>query len=259
MYVVESAKSSGVIMTRDGQAAPKSRRERPAKPALSLDAIVDAAVAVLDRDGIEAVTMRRIAQELDTGPASLYVYVSNRQHLLDLVYDRIMVEVAVPADGDWRDRLSALLEMGVETLSSRRGLATVTMGNVPTGPNALAVSEQVMSLLREGGMDDRSIAWAVDLLGLVVTGLAAEADAFAERSAAESVSAMFERVDQAFAAKSAEQFPILTDLRPLLLSGTANERLLWFIQVLLNGLAATPPPVAGPSTALAPDALGNPT
>ena len=57
-------------------ARQRSTRDRPAKPPLSVDAVVDAALAVLQADGLEAVTMRRVAAALDTGAASLYVYVS---------------------------------------------------------------------------------------------------------------------------------------------------------------------------------------
>ena len=69
------------------EASPRSRRDRPAKPALSREAIVDAALAIVREEGIDALTMRRLAQALDTGPASLYVYVANRDELWDLLFD----------------------------------------------------------------------------------------------------------------------------------------------------------------------------
>src|ERR1022692_1858482 len=56
---------------------PVSRRERPAKSALTREGIVAAAVGVMQAEGLDRVTMRRLAQELDTGAASLYVYVRN--------------------------------------------------------------------------------------------------------------------------------------------------------------------------------------
>jgi AcrR family transcriptional regulator len=61
---------------------PVSRRDRPAKELLSRTAIVDAALALVQRSGLESVTLRRVAERLDTGPASLYVYFSNRDELL---------------------------------------------------------------------------------------------------------------------------------------------------------------------------------
>ena len=78
--------------TPQQEVGPKSRRERPAKSPLSQGVIVEAALGLIDSEGVDAVTMRRVAQELDTGPASLYVYVSNRRHLLALV---VLVLVAM--------------------------------------------------------------------------------------------------------------------------------------------------------------------
>src|SRR4051794_14333618 len=61
--------------------APRSRRERPAKPPLSREAIVAAALDIARTEGVEALSMRRVAQALDTGAASLYVYVADRREL----------------------------------------------------------------------------------------------------------------------------------------------------------------------------------
>jgi AcrR family transcriptional regulator len=83
---------------------PVSRRGGPVRPALSRTAIVEAALAVADADGLDAVSMRRVAEELETGASALYVYVDNRDDLLDAMFDHVMAGVAVadlPA-GDWR-------------------------------------------------------------------------------------------------------------------------------------------------------------
>src|SRR5580704_13814187 len=71
-------------------AGPRSRRDRPAKPPLTRDGIVAVAVAVMRDEGLERVTMRRLAAELDTGPASLYVYVRNTAELHAAVLDELL-------------------------------------------------------------------------------------------------------------------------------------------------------------------------
>src|SRR5258707_14230390 len=89
-----------------------SRRERPAKPALTREGIVAAAVAVMQAEGLDRVTMRRLAQELDTGGASLYVYVRNTAELHAAMLEQLLGQVAlspVTAPGDWRDRLIRVL------------------------------------------------------------------------------------------------------------------------------------------------------
>ena len=82
---------------------PVSRRGGPARPALSRAAIVAAALAIADRDGLDAVSMRRVAEELDTGASALYVYIENRDDLLGAMFDHAMAPVAeaTAPDGDW--------------------------------------------------------------------------------------------------------------------------------------------------------------
>src|SRR5262244_2297549 len=91
---------------------PRSRRARPAKPALTRAGIIATAVRLVRTEGLDRITMRRLAQELDTGPASLYVYLSNTAELHAAVFDEILgtVDLApVDADGDWRERLIRVL------------------------------------------------------------------------------------------------------------------------------------------------------
>lgn len=245
---------------RPTQPRPKSRRERPAKAALSQRVIVDAALRLVDSEGLDAVTMRRVAQELDTGPASLYVYVRSRRHLLDLLLDRVMAEITVPTDGTWQERLTGFLQNSVSTLGKRRGLALVALGMIPTGQNAMAVQEQVLGLLREGGLSDAAIAWAVDLLALLVTASAAEESIFGDRMAeGEQMEDVLKRVNDAFASLPPEQFPLVAALRPLMLTGSGNERFRWWIEVILSGLATVPPPVAVFSAGDPADGSGNRT
>ena len=89
-----------------------SRRERPAKPALTREGIVAAAVEVMQAEGLDRVTMRRLAQELDTGAASLYVYLRNTAELHAAMLEQLLGQVdlgPVTAAGDWRDRLITIL------------------------------------------------------------------------------------------------------------------------------------------------------
>jgi AcrR family transcriptional regulator len=118
------------------QAAP---RARPARAPLSQDAIVHAALRVLDREGSAGLSMRRVAEELGTGPASLYWHVANKDALINLIIDQVAGEVAVPEpDPDrWQEQLREWL-LGVRRVFERHpGVAALTLGRVPTGPNVL--------------------------------------------------------------------------------------------------------------------------
>lgn len=157
-----------------GVREPVSRRGGPVRPALSRAAIVEAALAVADRQGLDAVSMRRVAEELDTGASALYVYIRSRDDLLEAMFDEAMASVAeaeLPA-GDWRERLTRLLLEAIAAASGHGGLARVALTTVPEGPNAVAVTARVRELLAEGGLPAATVPAALDLLALFVTGAA---------------------------------------------------------------------------------------
>ena len=157
-----------------GVREPVSRRGGPVRPALSRAAIVEAALAVADRQGLDAVSMRRVAEELDTGASALYVYIRNRDDLLEAMFDHAMAPVAaaeLPA-GDWRERLPGLLLEAITAARGHGGLARVALTTVPDGPNAVAVTGRVRELLAEGGLPAATVPAALDLLALFVTGAA---------------------------------------------------------------------------------------
>ena len=100
-----------------------SRRERPAKPALTREGIVAAALEVMQAEGLARVTKRRIAQELDTGAASLYVYLRNTAELHAAMLEQLLGQVdlgPVTAAGDWRDRLITILTSYTGDISQTR-------------------------------------------------------------------------------------------------------------------------------------------
>jgi AcrR family transcriptional regulator len=222
-----------------------SRRDRPAKAPLSREAIVVAALELLDRESLEAVSMRGVAQLLDTGPASLYVYVANRDELLALVYDRALADVPLPKrrTGSWRHRFERLARAHVEVLTRHRGLAFVGLGSIPTGPNALAISECMLALLDEGGVDGPTSAWAVDLITLYLNAGAAEQSLYdGKQDRGHDEASYLDAVRATFESVPAEQFPMIHALRELLLTGSGTDRFRWGLDVLLAGLQHTPVP-----------------
>src|SRR3984957_11708676 len=154
----------------------RSTRDRPAKAPLSEDAVVDAALAILKSEGLEAVTMRRVAAALDTGAASLYVYVSGREALLQAMLDRVTatIELEAPDASRWRAQLQSLLQRVQHALVAHPGIATVTLVDSPTSEAVLRLTENLLGLLLAGGLDPQDAAWACDLLISLVTAVARE-------------------------------------------------------------------------------------
>jgi AcrR family transcriptional regulator len=210
---------------------------------------VDAGLHVLRAEGIDAVTMRRVAAALDTGPASLYVYVRNRQDLLNQMMDAVAGEIDLGDDPDpsrWREQLVALLTRVRAAMDRHPGIARVPLANIPSGPNSVRVAERVLALMRAGGLDDRVSAWAVDVIFLYVNAAAYEASIYVEeRGASPEVGEEVRATLRAqFAALPEEEFPNLSSMLEHLTAGDADERFAFGLQLMIEGLLHVEPPAA---------------
>ncbi|MEU6620063.1 TetR/AcrR family transcriptional regulator [Streptomyces litmocidini] len=221
---------------------PISRRERPAKPALTRRGIVDAAVRVMRSEGLEKVTMRRLAQELDTGPASLYVYVANTAELHAAVLDALLGEVDLPAEdaaSGWRDQLVAVLTSYTHLLFEHPQLARSALVARPGGANYLDLVERLLLLLSRSGAPREQVAWGVDNLLQYATATAAE-HGTQERDPLsqddwDALAHAVHGVDDA-------EHPMIKAHLPALLAGTQDARLSWGFDVVINGIIHTPLP-----------------
>jgi AcrR family transcriptional regulator len=220
-----------------------SRRERPAKPALTRAGIVAAAIAVMRAEGLGKVTMRRLAQELDTGAASLYVYVRNTAELHAAMLDELLGAVdlgPVTAAGDWRDRLTAVLWSYTKILFGQPGLAPSVLVTRPSGPAYLGLADGILALLGEGGVPGDRAAWAVDLLLHFATSTAAEQGT---RQRALDAADEDDALAAALRAAPADTYPHLAAIgADELLSGPGPDRLTWGFAVLISGITQTPRP-----------------
>jgi AcrR family transcriptional regulator len=225
-------------------AAPRSRRDRPAKPALSREAIVEAALAIVRDEGVAALSMRRLAQALDTGAASLYVYVANRDELQELLFDAAVASIDTePVDpARWREQLKAVVARMVKLMAEDYpGLAQLAMARIPTGDNALRVTDSMLALLKAGGASDQAAAYAADLISMYATAIAYEQSLYRTLySDPEHEAREIERISQRFAALDAERFPTMAALAPALTRGDGAERFDLGLDVIINGLLATP-------------------
>jgi len=164
----------------------KGRGARAEKPTLSREAIVDAALRIVDAEGIDAVSMRRVAQECGTGAASLYAYVANKDELFDLLVDAVMAQIAdrLPefgAGADWQEQLKQMTRLGTEVLRSHRDVAKAFLGRIPFGPNGLRTVEAQLGVLRSGGVPDQVAAFVGDLIGTYMVSSVIEDDMWRSR------------------------------------------------------------------------------
>ncbi|GGT21208.1 TetR family transcriptional regulator [Streptomyces tanashiensis] len=223
---------------------PISRRERPAKPALSRRWIVDTAVRVMRAEGLDKVTMRRLAKELDTGPASLYVYVANTAELHAAVLDALLGEVDLTggSDGDdWRERLRAVLASYTGVLFAHPQLARSALVARPSGENYLRLVERVVDLLARSGASREQVAWGVDKLLQDATATAAEHATQEHDPMAEDD---WNAATRALQSVDGTVHPAIKAHMPALVSGSPGDRMGWSFDVLVNGITHTPVPGA---------------
>ena len=218
-------------------------RRRPARAPLSREAIVDAALRVVDREGSPGLSMRRVAEELGTGPASLYWHVPSKDALIDLVIDRVAAEVPIPEPDPehWQEQLRTWLLEARAVFDRHPGVAALTLGRIPTGPAVVRWAEWTLAILRGAGIPDRIAAFAGDLLGLYLgaTGYEATlppmASATGEPLDAEAAARM---VRDYFASLPADQFPNVAATVDDMFSGGPQERFELGLDVILRGLAS---------------------
>ncbi len=166
--------------------AETSRRGR--KPGLSVRRVVAAAIALADAEGLEAVTMRRVSQELGVVPMTLYTYVPDKAALLDLMLDRLYLDMPRPpwADQPWRERLTAIAAENRALYQRHPWAAELPASRPPLGPGLMAKYEHELTAFDGVGLDDVETDSALTfLLGFVQASarVAADVHAAAERSA----------------------------------------------------------------------------
>jgi len=219
----------------------RSTRDRPAKPPLSQEAVVDAALAILKSDGVEAVTMRRVAAALDTGAASLYVYVAGREGLQLAMLDRVTADVSLetPDPSRWREQLHALLIRMHDALNSYPGIAAMTLAHPPTTETVLNVAENLMGILLAGGLDPQDAAWACDILVLLVTAVASEDDVRrVSRGGGVNDREQIDALYNTFVGLPPERFPIISAHAAQMVAGDSAERFRFAIDVVIDGVVA---------------------
>jgi AcrR family transcriptional regulator len=148
------------------------RSARRRRDPISRDAIVAAAIRLLDAEGLDALSMRRIADELGTGAASLYWHVGSKDGLLDLVFDQMIgeLEVPEPVPGQWREQLKDVARAQRAVTLRHPSVVRISIGRIPMGPNALRYSERVLAILRAGGLPPRLAVQGSHLLISTVNG-----------------------------------------------------------------------------------------
>jgi AcrR family transcriptional regulator len=218
---------------------PTQEQSKPKRRALSLDRIVEAALAIIDAEGMDALSMRRVAQDLDTGPASLYAHIQNKEELLEHVLDRVYAEVPVqrPDPERWQEQLKDYVRQVRAALTRHGDLARAAMAaNIPLTPHTMDGAEFFLSLLRAGGVDDRTAAYGADLVALFLIASCVE-DSSRRHVSPEQSASYLEHIRGFFESAPPDRYPTIISMAGALTSGSSDERFEFSLDVLISGLA----------------------
>jgi TetR/AcrR family transcriptional regulator, tetracycline repressor protein len=210
------------------------RRRGVPRPQLSREVVVAAALQVLESAGGEALTMRRVADQIGVSASSLYGYVANKEELVQLVLDRIFEDVVVPPTGSWQETLR---EFGRALLAMYRrhpGVAALTLGRVTVTPSMLPLGERVGRELRAAGLPDQVTAFVGDLAGLYVGAFAYELDV---APLAGQGKEFFEQFAAWIKSLPVDRFPNTVALADTAVAGSTDDRFEWGMDVIIRGLA----------------------
>jgi AcrR family transcriptional regulator len=182
-------------MTADFLWQERAQPTRGPKPALTLDKIADAAIAIADAEGLAAVTMQRVAADLGYTKMSLYRYLAGKSELVAAMVERGMGEPSAIGKDNWRAALTAWAGALLAAFGEHAWAQEATTGARPIGPHELAWTEQALAVLPEGLTGAQRLDAVATIAGHVrmIAGQAGQAES---ELAASMIHAMTEHADR---------------------------------------------------------------
>jgi AcrR family transcriptional regulator len=151
-------------------------RARGPKPGLTVRGIVWAAIDLADSEGLDALSMRRVAERLGVGTMSLYTYVPGKSELVDVMLDAIHLEAAAEVpDGTWRQQLEAMARDQWALAREHPWMLHIATTRPPLGPGIIAKYERELRTVEGLGLDDIEMDSIITLINDYVAGAARSA------------------------------------------------------------------------------------
>jgi AcrR family transcriptional regulator len=210
------------------------RPTRTVSHRLTLDTIVDAAGELIDADGFEALTMRRLAERCGVGVMTLYGYVRTKEELLGALADRFLAEVELPAgDGlSWQEQVAAIFRSVREIFLDHPELARIVALQPLEGVAAYRGAEVVFAAFARAGLDDREAVAAFEALTSFTAG-------FTLREAARATDSARTRDPlRGIRALRADEFSHLVGVAGLLATRDAERQFEDGLALVIAGIAA---------------------
>ncbi len=218
--------------------APRRRRRTTL---ITVEQVVDTALDVIATEGYEALTMRRLATALDTGPASLYAHVVNKADLDELLIGRLCANLVLPGPdpATWRDQIRDVCAQMRDQYSKYPGISRAALAMAPTDLEIVRVNEGILAILLAGGIAPQAAAWAADALLLYVASYCLEASIARQRAVDEDSAWVLDRdqLRRRLATLPADTFPHTTRYATELTAGEGHDRFDFTLTLMIDGLA----------------------
>ncbi|EPD67045.1 TetR/AcrR family transcriptional regulator [Streptomyces sp. HGB0020] len=224
-----------------GPDAPAARRGPSGgrKKPITVDAIIASAFGIVEAEGYEALTMRRVAAALETGPSSLYAHVVNKEDLDELLIGRLCAEIELPEpDADrWRQQITGVCTQLRDQYLRYPGISRAAFASAPSNLDTLRVGEGMLAILLAGGIAPQTAAWAIDSLMLYVGAYSLEVSLANRRLARSDEEWVVGRDEllRRFAALP-DTFPNSKRYAAELTAGTLHDRFDFTLGLMLDGL-----------------------
>jgi TetR/AcrR family tetracycline transcriptional repressor len=207
----------------------------PARPRVTLEEVVRRALDILDEDGIDGLTMRRLAERMKIKAASLYNHVSGKDELLTLVADEICGELTEINHGtNWRTQLKTVAIEFRRVLISHRDGARVLAATAPIGPNRLQIIERILSALVRAGFSAEEAIDASWVHNSYVVGFVLD-EMLGRPSDTASFTRILEKEKRWLKSLPNEQYPTLVSLADQLVNAPPDRRFEFGLSALLDG------------------------
>jgi len=203
---------------------------------LTTERVVDAALDAADEDGIEAVSLRRLAAALKVTPMAIYRHVRNKSHLLDLMAERLLEQLDLAQDemASWQDRLRRLLGSYLSVAAAHRA-APFLLSRPVASPAVARTTEALLAILHSAGLDARQSARFLQVISGMLLGPALHRAAWAAARGRSPDAAGQQAPMEALAA---EEFPYSSSAVQFLDWSPGPEADRLTIELLVRGLEA---------------------
>ncbi len=215
-------------------AGPQARRPRKAvRPPLDRERIVGAALRIVDAEGIEALSLRRLADALGVTPMSLYWHVRDKAELLELVGQAVLAEIDIPeARGDWREQLRNVHRAMIAGFLRHPNTADVLIGRARYGSGGLALFERILSILLAAGFTPETAFDAYQSLYLFTLGFMATSTRTPEFVEAQRQGVLY------MLSLPEDRFPSIRAVAPVIGRRSQEQQFELDLDVQIEGIAA---------------------